>query len=71
MKWKIVVLMICIFLCVGCGEVIMSPRMQQITRMSAINVRNMCKDCQGGNEESCEKGLVEAAKTLELIVEAM
>lgn len=49
----------------------MSPRMQQATKMSAINVRAMSDDCQAGNEESCKEGLKQAAETLELIVEAM
>ena len=56
---------------IGCGEVRMSPRMQQVTRMSAINVAAMNKDCQEGNSESCKQGLAEASKTLNLIVEAM
>ena len=60
-----------VLLCVGCAEVQMSPRMAQITKMSAINVAAMNKDCQDGNSESCVQGLAEAAKTLELIVEAM
>lgn len=56
---------------IGCGEVRMSPRMQQLTRMSAINVEAICKDCQAGNDESCAQGLIEASKTLNLIVDAM
>ena len=60
-----------VLLIVGCGEVRMSPRMQQLTRLSAINVSAMNKDCQAGNAESCTQGLAEAAKTLELIVEAL
>ena len=56
---------------IGCAEVQMSPRMQQLTRMSAVNVSAMSKDCQDGNDESCTQGLIEASKTLNLIVEAM
>lgn len=67
---KIVIVLVLVLI-VGCGEVQMSPRMQQVTRMSAINVANMNKDCQAGNDESCKQGLAEAARTLELIVEAM
>lgn len=75
--WKKVILVLLIsivllFLGAGCNnEVQMSPRMQQVTRMSAINVANMNKDCQAGNDESCKQGLAEAVRTLELIVEAM
>ncbi len=67
---KIVIVLVLLSI-VGCGEVQMSPRMQQITRMSAINVEAMSKDCQAGNAESCTQGLIEASKTLNLIVEAM
>lgn len=71
-KIVIVVALAALLSMVGCGgEVQMSPRMQQATRMSAINVANMNKDCQAGNDESCKQGLAEAARTLELIVEAL
>lgn len=66
-----IVIVVALLLIVGCGEVQMSPRMAQITKMSAINVAAMNKDCQDGNSESCIQGLAEAAKTLELIAEAM
>ena len=68
---KVLMLILLCILVVGCNEVQMSPRMQQITRMSAINVEAMSKDCQAGNEESCQEGLVEASKTLNLIINAM
>ena len=70
---KKVVMLMCLLAIslIGCAEVQMSPRMQQLTRMSAVNVSAMSKDCQDGNNESCKEGLKEAAKTLELIVEAL
>lgn len=71
MKRTLILMCLLAISLVGCNEVQMSPRMQQVTRMSAINVANMNKDCQDGNAESCKQGLAEAAKTLKLIVEAL
>ena len=70
-KIVIVVMLVALLSVVGCGEEQMSPRMQQVVKMSAINVANMNRDCQAGNDESCKQGLAEAARTLELIVEAL
>ena len=70
-KIVIVVMLVALLSVVGCGVVQMSPRFQQVVKMSAINVANMNKDCQAGNDESCKQGLAEAARTLELIVEAL
>jgi hypothetical protein len=57
-------------LCLGCNEVQLSPRYQQALELSAINVRGMLKDCQGGNQQSCEEGLAAAAQLLDYIVDA-
>ena len=70
MRTKIILVILLCLLMAGCNEVQLSPRYQQIVEMSAINVENMHKDCVAGNQQSCEKGLEEAARTLQLLVDA-
>lgn len=58
-------------LCAGCvSEVYLSPRYQQAAEMSAVNVRGMLKDCQAGNQKSCEEGLKKAADFLDSLIDA-
>jgi len=69
---KIIIVILISCICLGCStsEVQLSPRYQQALEMSAINVRAMLKDCQAGNQQSCEEGLKRAAVLLDHIVDA-
>jgi hypothetical protein len=39
--------------------------------MSAINVGQLDKRCQGGDDLACKDGLHQAARTLDLLVDAV
>lgn len=70
-KWMIWLSLGILLICsLGCSEVQLSPRYQRVLEASAINVRGMLKDCQEGSQVSCEEGLAEAARTLDLFLDA-
>jgi len=54
----------------GCNEVQMSAPYQQVLEMSAINVGELDKRCQGGDSLACKDGIHQAARTLNLLVDA-
>jgi len=54
----------------GCNKMQMSPQYQQVLEMSAINVGELDKRCQGGDEVACKAGLHLASRTLNLLVDA-
>lgn len=56
----------------GCSNVRMSPEYAQLTAQSAIIVAELERRCIDANDiEACRAGLSEAAKTLDLIVDAL
>ena len=66
----ILILMAVSISCGGCSDVQLSPHYQQVLEMSAVNIRGMLRDCRDGNQVSCEEGLAEAARTLDLFLDA-
>lgn len=71
MKRLLLTIIIATFLIGGCSGVQMSPPYRQTLEMSAINVAELNKRCQDGDAEACQKGLAEASKTLDLLVDAL
>lgn len=58
-------------LCAGCNQVQLSPPYRQALEISAVNVAELNKRCQAGDDQACKEGLAEASKTLELLVDGV
>jgi len=67
---RIVITLLACVLIAGCSGVQMSPAYRQALEISAVNVAELNKRCQEGDNEACKQGLAEASKTLELLVDA-
>jgi len=55
----------------GCKPIQMHPEYAQQVELAAIDVAELNRRCQAGDAEACRAGLAEAARTLQLIVDAM
>ena len=53
----------------GCN-VYMSPEYQQTVADAAEAINGLNENCQAGDPNACKEGLAEAAKTVNLILEA-
>ncbi len=67
---RIIITLIVVCLLAGCNQVQLSPPYRQALEISAVNVAELNKRCQGGDNEACREGLAQAAKTLELLLDA-
>lgn len=66
-----ILLCLILLLFAGCGDVQMSPDYAQQLETSAINVAELNKRCQGGDDEACKRGLDKASETLDLLVDGL
>lgn len=55
----------------GCSKVTMSPDYARQLEISAINVGELNRRCQGGDDDACRAGLAVASETLDLLVDAL
>jgi len=67
---KFLVTIIILLLMIGCSQVQMSPAYHQQLIMATALVNGLNDDCQAGDPNACKEGLNEAAKTLQLFLEA-
>ena len=71
-QWTIVVIGLCILAAAaGCGKVWMSQSYRQQVEMSNIVIQSLNRDCQGGDDDACKRGLDESAAIVQLIVDAV
>ena len=68
--WK-KILILTVLLISGCSKVQMSAEYRQVTEMSAINIAELNRRCQDGDDMACKEGLSKASETLNLIVDAL
>jgi uncharacterized protein YceK len=64
-----IILLICAFIA-GCSQVQLSPPYRQTLEISSVNVAELNKRCQAGDNEACKEGLAKASKTLDLLLDA-
>lgn len=55
----------------GCSQVTMAPHYAQGVELAAIDIAELNRRCQAGDDEACRKGLAVADETMQLIVDAM
>jgi len=67
----VLILLAGVLMFAGCSKVRMSSEYAVQLEISALNVSELNKRCQAGDDVACKEGLNEAAKTLNLLVDAL
>lgn len=71
MRTKIVIGFVAFcMLFVGCSQVQMTQAYRQQLQMATALVSSLNADCQAGDPNACKQGLAEAARTLQLFLDA-
>lgn len=70
MKKAILLVTICL-LVIGCAPVQMSAEYGRAFRLANVNVAELNRRCQDGDDMACKEGLKEASEILQTVVDAM
>lgn len=68
--FPVLLILIGLFCFSGCGDVSLSPPYKTALQVSVVNTSVLNARCQGGDLVACRKGLEEASKTLQLLLDA-
>lgn len=70
-KMFLISIVLLVLLCAGCPAVQMRPNHERVFRLTTINVAELNRRCQEGDNQACKEGLDLAAQAMQTAVLAM